>query len=131
MPTVSPPQPSGGAAPGTRRMASPPPPPSGALPASARQEKPVADARVLSFSDIHPGFEPRDGDVLVVSYGEVTIPMPKPYSNVKVGGGIYTRRLLEGDNAVEQYERVYKYLKAVSERTAQDKVETWSKELKG
>lgn len=76
-------------------------------------------------------FEPRDGDVLVVSYGEVTVPLPKPYSNVKVGGNSYTRQLREGDNVVQEFERTAKYLKAVTEVQAKERVATWSKTLKG
>ena len=85
----------------------------------------------LDFGGIPVDFEPRDGDVLVVSYGEVTVPLPKPYSNVKVGGNSYRRQLREGDNVVEQFEKIANYLKGVTEVQAKERVATWSKTLKG
>lgn len=45
-----------------------------------------------------PGFEPRDGDVLVVSYPDVTLPLPKQYAMMRFGGAIYTRQLRAGDD---------------------------------
>lgn len=47
---------------------------------------------------VGPGFEVRDGDVLVVTYPEVTLPLPKQYSMMKFGGLIYTRQLRAGDD---------------------------------
>lgn len=47
---------------------------------------------------VPPGFTPRDGDILVVTYPEVTLPLPKQYSMMKFGGAIYTRQLRAGDD---------------------------------
>ena len=76
------------------------------------------------------GFEAREGDILVVSYPEVTVPVVQ-YSAVKVGGLIYTRRLQKGDDPNEQHDRIYAWLKRKAERAANEKVEAWSKQLRG
>lgn len=70
-------------------------PPSGAVRSEIRREgRAVAEP-------IPAGFEPRDGDVLVVSYPEVTLPLPRQYSTMKFGGAIYSRQLRAGDNVDE------------------------------
>lgn len=76
------------------------------------------------------GFEAREGDVLVVSYPEVTVPVVQ-YSAVKVGGLIYTRRIQKGDDPNEQYEKIYAWLKRKAEKAANEKVADWSKQLRG
>lgn len=71
----------------------------------------------------------REGDVIVVSYPEVTIPLPTKYATVKCGGLIYTRRLVDGDNVQIEHERIYAFLKRTAERDAREKVRVWSEEL--
>jgi hypothetical protein len=71
----------------------------------------------------------RDGDVLVVSYPEVKIPLATKFSNIVVGGLIYTRKLIEGDDAQLEYERIYAFLKAMAEKDAREKVRLWTEEL--
>lgn len=70
----------------------------------------------------------REGDVLVVSYPEVKIQVA-PYSTVGVGSNLYTRKLIDGDDVQEQYDRVYNWLKSASEKSAREKVQLWSAEL--
>lgn len=74
------------------------------------------------------GLVARDGDVLVVSYPEVTIPI-RQYSNVKVGGLIYTRKLVAGEDVGEQYADVYAFLRDRAEKDAVEKVKLWAAEL--
>jgi hypothetical protein len=74
-------------------------------------------------------FEVRDADILVVSYPEVTIPIAN-YSGVKVGGLIYTRKLLAGDDAGEQYDRIYAFLKSKADADGRAKVAAYQAELK-
>jgi hypothetical protein len=72
--------------------------------AEARREAPTAAPtreeirREGHAVPLTPGFEARDGDVLVVTYPEVTLPLPKQYSMMKFGGAIYTRQLRAGDD---------------------------------
>ena len=75
-------------------------------------------------------FDVRDGDVLVVSYPEVTIPIA-PYASVKVGGLIYTRKLVHGDDIGEEYDRIYAFLQSNAEADAAEKVQLWAKEMGG
>lgn len=79
--------------------------------------------------DPPPDFEAREGDVLVVSYPEITIPL-KQYASCKVGGLIYTRRMLAGDSVADQFERVYRYLEKRAEADARDKVRKYAEELR-
>lgn len=74
------------------------------------------------------GFDVREGDVLVVHYPEVTVPIA-PYASVKVGGLIYTRQLVKGDDVAKQYDRIYAFLKGRAERDANEKVKAWSAEM--
>lgn len=62
-----------------------------------------------------PGFTARDGDVLVVSYPEVTLPLPRKYATMKLGGFIYTRKLAEGDDVGEQARLVLEWLTSLAE----------------
>lgn len=133
-----PPQPSGG----TRRAAIPPPTvgvrtpavhPGGLAAGTPQLAKDTAQPQVatraasaLTFSDLPVGFEPRDGDVLVVHYGAVKVPLPSgKFGSIEVGGESYTRQLRAGDDVGEQYERVYGFLKGRAERAAQEKVKGW------
>lgn len=77
-----------------------------------------------------PDFEAREGDVLVVSYPEVTIPL-RQYANAKVGGLIYTRKLREAESVDEQFDKIYKYLARRAEKDAREKIEIYAGELKG
>jgi hypothetical protein len=84
------------------------------------------------MSDVTPAaFEVREGDVLVVSYPEVTIGLGgNSYSSVKVGGLIYTRKLLEGDDPDEQYRKIYAFLEQRAVRDGREKVRLFQEELK-
>jgi hypothetical protein len=74
-------------------------------------------------------FEARDGDVLVVSYPEVKIPLATKYSTVTIGGLIYTRQLRSKDSPTEEYQRVYAFLRHMAEADARAKVQQWTEEL--
>lgn len=79
-----------------------------------------------------PSFEPRDGDILVVSYPEVSAPIGGiSFSNIKVGGFIYTRKLVAGDDVSEQFTKIYKFLEAKSLETGRQKLAVWRSELQG
>lgn len=89
----------------------------------ARQEVPpmggAARQEVRSEGHAGPipaGFEPRDGDVLVITYPEVTLPLPKAYSMMKFGGFIYTRQLREGDDVQEMATTISAWITRVAER---------------
>jgi hypothetical protein len=71
----------------------------------------------------------RDGDVLVVSYPEVKIPLTTKYGIVGVGGLIYTRKLVEGDVVQDEHDKVYAFLQRMAERDAREKVRAWTQEL--
>lgn len=75
-----------------------------------------------------PDFEAREGDLLVVSYPEVTLPLA-PYSTAKIGGLIYTRKLREGESVDEQFGRIYGYLEKRAEADARRKLGTFKAEL--
>lgn len=64
---------------------------------------------------ITPGFVARDGDVLCVSYAEVTLPLPKQYSSMKFGGQSYTRTLREGDDVEQQATLIGEWLARTTE----------------
>lgn len=76
------------------------------------------------------GFTAREGDVLVISYPEVKIPVSK-YWTLGVGNLIYTRKLIAGDNPDDQYDRIYGWLKNKAEQTAVEKIKRWSAEAAG
>lgn len=75
-----------------------------------------------------PDFEAREGDLLVVSYPEVTLPLA-PYSTAKIGGLIYTRKLREGESVDEQFGRIYSYLERRAESDARRKLATFKGEI--
>jgi hypothetical protein len=79
--------------------------------------------------DVPIDFEAREGDVLVVSYPEVTIPL-RQYASAKIGGLIYTRKLQAGDSVAEQFEKVYAFLVKRAEADAREKVRRWAMELR-
>jgi len=75
--------------------------------------------------------EPREGDVLVVSYPESTISLGgTSYSAVKVGGLIYTRKLLAKDDLDAQYDLIYDFLKQRAQRDGRMKVDEFQAELR-
>jgi hypothetical protein len=51
----------------------------------------------------------RQGDVLVVAFPEMTIPIAS-YANVKIGGLTYSRHLVDGESVEDQYEKIYAFL---------------------
>jgi hypothetical protein len=73
----------------------------------------------------------RDGDVLVVSYPEVSIPIGSgSYCAVKIGGLIYTRKLVEGDDVSEQYDAIYTFLQKKARTDGREKITIFQDELK-
>lgn len=122
---------------GGRRMAIPPPtatssrqpvhPGGQTVPAPAPAPKGPPEQRPpLNFSDLPVDFEPRDGDVMVVHYGAVKVPLPAgKFGSIEVGGESYSRQLRAGDDVGEQYEKVYGFLKGRAERAAKEKVTNW------
>lgn len=76
-------------------------------------------------------FVAREGDVIVVSYPEVKIPLATKFGNIVVGGLIYTRHLVAGDSVETEHKRIYAFLKRMAERDAREKVQTWTEELAG
>lgn len=71
----------------------------------------------------------REGDVLVVQYGEVKIPVIQ-YSTVSVGGLTYSRQLKAGENVSVEYDKVYAFLKSAAERDGREKIRAYSEELR-
>jgi hypothetical protein len=65
--------------------------------------------------EVAPDFEPRDGDVLVVSYPEVTLPLPKQFSMMKFGGLIYTRQLRVGDDVTATARTIGAWITKIAE----------------
>lgn len=81
--------------------------------------------------DVPADFEARDGDVLVVSYPEVTLPLPQKYATVKIGGWIYTRKLAAGDDLREQATKIYEFLSNHAKRYGVAKVREFATEFRG
>lgn len=80
------------------------------------------------FEGLTADFEARDGDTLVLTYGEVTIPTSVDYFNIRAGGHSYRRTLKEGDNVVEQAVKVREFLRNFSERDIRQKAQVWASE---
>jgi hypothetical protein len=76
-----------------------------------------------------PGFEVRDGDKLTVMYGGVKLGIA-PYSTVELDSSIYSRILEPGDDPVEQWDKIYLYLKEQCLKVAREKLKTFSEELR-
>ena len=70
----------------------------------------------------------RDGDTLVVSYPEVTIPIVQ-FGFVKVGGSTYTRQLRAGDDVGHEYDRIYAFLQKRTEAEGRVKCASFIEEL--
>jgi hypothetical protein len=64
---------------------------------------------------IEAGFEAREGDTLVVTYPEVTLPLPAKFAMMKFGGLIYTRKLREGDDPAAEHARIDEWLTRTAE----------------
>lgn len=73
-------------------------------------------------------FEAREGDILVVSYPEVTVPIAQ-YFSVKCGGLIYTRKLVAGEDPEQQYEQIYEFLQRKATADGRAKVKEYRLEL--
>lgn len=77
------------------------------------------------------GFEVRNGDVLVIAYPEVTLPLKVQFAMLRVGGISYTRQLQEGDDVNDQYQRIYTWLCSSVERDIARKAKAYIAELEG
>lgn len=75
------------------------------------------------------GFEVREGDVLVVAYPEVTLPLRVQYAMVRVGGCSYSRVLRDGDDVNEQFGKISAWLAAQVEADARRKIAAYTDEL--
>lgn len=80
--------------------------------------------RPKRFDDVRA----RAGDVLVVSFPEITLPIAQ-YSNVKLGGLTYSRQLVDGESVSEQYDKIYAFLKNRALQDGQAKVAEAKAEL--
>jgi len=98
-------------------------------PPPARVERPSAFGPPESWSPPPADFQPREGDVLVVSYPEVTLPLPRPYASARVGGYTYTRRLRDGDDVALEALRVYRWLARFAEESGADAYKRWTREF--
>lgn len=74
------------------------------------------------------GLVAREGDVLVVNYPEIRVPVA-PYCTVGVGGLVYTRQLRDGDDPEQEYRRIYDYLDRQVKADARVKIAQWSEEV--
>jgi hypothetical protein len=88
----------------------------------AAQEGRTIDARPL------PGFVPREGDRLTVCYTGAKLQIA-PFSTVELDSGIYSRILEVGDDPVEQWDRVYAYLRDKTLEGARAKLSMYVAEL--
>lgn len=70
----------------------------------------------------------REGDVLVVMYPEVKVPIAQ-YWTVGVGALTYSRKLVAGDDVDAEYEKVYSFLKAKAEKDGREKLAAFSNEV--
>lgn len=77
------------------------------------------------------GFDARDGDVLVVAYPEVTLPLRVKYAVLKVGDCSYSRQLREGDDVNEQFVKISRWLSSQVEGDIKRKVTAYLAELEG
>ncbi len=94
-----------------------------------REDETKTETTEVDIDD--PGFEVRDGDVLRVTYAEVKLPLRAQFAVITIGGEAYTRQLRAGDDVVEQYDRIYEFLRKRAERDAVVKVKMWNAELGG
>lgn len=74
------------------------------------------------------GFEVREGDRLTVMYHGAKLQIA-PYSSVELDGGIYSRSLLPGDDAAEQWDRIHGYLERKALEKARAKLGIFADEL--
>lgn len=83
------------------------------------------DPKEVTAADLSdPTFEVREGDRLVVHYAGAKVSIAGTYSSVELDGATYSRTMLEGDDAGEQFDRIYGYLKKKTEAVARAKL-TW------
>lgn len=75
------------------------------------------------------GFEARDGDVLVVAYPEVTLPLRVQYAMLRVGGMTYSRMLRAGDDVNAEYTKISTWLSKQVEGDIRRKAELYIAEL--
>ena len=77
----------------------------------------------VSKQDIDAGFEPRDGDRLVVTYSPAKFSLQGTYSSVELDGATFSRSLQEGDDIDETFDAVYSFLARKCKAEARAKLE--------
>lgn len=75
------------------------------------------------------GFEARDGDVLVVAYPEVKLPLRVQFAILNVGGISYSRMLRAGDDVNAEYTKISTWLARQVEGDIKRKAELYINEL--
>ena len=73
-------------------------------------------------------FVVREGDRLTVIYNAAKLQIA-PFSSVELDSGIYSRSLEPGDDPVEQWDRIYAYLRDKVLEGARSKLKTFATEL--
>jgi hypothetical protein len=91
-------------------------------PAQGRVEHATGEVTPAPFP---VGFLAREGDVFVVAVPEVTLPLPRKFAMIKLGGMMYTRRMCDGEDVAEQGRQVYEWLERFSERVGRDRYKRW------
>lgn len=95
--------------------------------------QPVAPVQSMTGREItsrpEPDFIVRTGDKLTVMYNGVKLGIA-PFSTVELDGSIYSRMLEEGDDPVEQWDKIYNYLKGQCLKVAREKLRIFSDELR-
>lgn len=84
----------------------------------------IPQERVVTHADIiEDEFVIREGDTMSVQYGGAKVSIKNSYSSVELDGCFFHRKLRPGDNAIEQHDKIYAFLKAQSEKHARPKLE--------
>ena len=85
---------------------------------------PKVNERVVTHADIiEDEFVIREGDTMSVQYGGAKVSIKNSYSSVELDGCFFHRKLHPGDNAIEQHDKIYAFLKTQSEKHARPKLE--------
>ena len=77
---------------------------------------------------VAPRIVAREGDVLVVSYPEIKLPITR-FTNLTVGGLTYSRKLVAGDDPQVEYDRIYAFLRVNAVKDGREKFREYSEEI--